>query len=122
MKIKVLKPIGTELFTKTIHSFDKDVMPVPRILEVATDGNGIPMEKFWRDRFMDAHHDQCICFLDIKITQSETPGEPDTQQEIEKPIHGNTCPCGPCERKRTRKAKVKQKEEALLIVKDIEVS
>lgn len=110
MKIKVLKPIGTELPTKTIHSFDKDVLPVPRILEVVTDKDGIPMEKFWRDRFADAHHDQCISFVEIKTIESETEGEPNTQEEILKPIHDDKCPCDVCERK--RKAKPTKLKEA----------
>lgn len=74
MKIKINQNLSTPF-----GKFKKD-----EVIEVATDSDGVPLQKFWRNRLQDSHIDNCVeIFVEKKaeekpIETSESNEEADS--------------------------------------------
>jgi len=71
MKIKILKP----LFYKRNYKVGEEI-------EVQTDEDNTPLDKFWRDRLKDAKIDECVLVVDNDITLKNKVPENITLEEI----------------------------------------
>ncbi len=51
------------------------------IIQVRSDADGTPLDKWWRDRLRDAEHDGCVSIVSTKVKQKSSTKEPEQENK-----------------------------------------
>ena len=50
-----------------------------RLVEISVDNDGVPLDRFWRDRVRDAEIDSCVEFMSQKTLTNKKTSKGDNQ-------------------------------------------
>ncbi len=51
------------------------------VIKIRADDDGVPLDKWWRDRLHDAKHDNCVSIVSLKVTKKSSTKEPEQENK-----------------------------------------